>query len=720
MLRLSTAAVAALLLSSISSRAQAPNDECASAITISCGQTLSGSTASAFPDEALACGVTITAPGVWYVLEGTNAQVIVTTCPNNSYDTKLNVYQGFCGVITCVGGNDDTAGVGLCSSFGFAAMEGTTYYILVQGYNGATGTFDLAVTCTPMTFDVCNGALPMTCGQTVSGTTVGATGDTAPACGTDITAPGVWYTFEGEDAQITVSTCPNSAYDTRLNVYSGACDALVCVTGNDDIVGGVLCSNVVFNGTSGTTYHVLVQGYDGQTGDFELSVSCVSCGVPQNIIISPLDVSATVTWSSDNTSSTYSIEYGPTGFTPGTGTVITGIVGVDGPPVVITGLTLATDYEILITEDCGGGDVSTTVGPVAFTTLATPPAVNALCGGALPIACGASVPGNTTNGSFTALPACGAANVTTSGVWYTFTGDGQVVSLSTCGGNAYDTKISVFSGGCSAPVCVVGGDDAPGCAANASRVDLQTTSGTEYLVLVHGYGQNQGPFSLTMTCSVACVAVENDDCPGATLLTVQPTGGCEASTGTTECVFAPAFGNPPCDPFGNIVDTWYAFNSGWTQNLTLILEAITAGTINAAIYTACDAPAYVACWNNVSAPIQLDMVPPNTDLLLRIWNGGGPVAGTYTICLEGDFSLGIPPMEEVSTTHISPVPAHDRSTVQPLAGISTLTVVDLQGRTMMITNTQGATSAQLDLAGLAPGSYVLLGDGRAIGRFIKE
>lgn len=89
------------------------------------------------------------------------------------------------------------------------------------------------------------------------------------------------------------------------------------------------------------------------------------------------------------------------------------------------------------------------MGPVAFTTLATPPAVNALCGGALPIACGESVPGNTANGFFTAVPTCGAANVTTNGVWYAFTGDGQVISLSACGGNAYDTKISVFSGGCS-------------------------------------------------------------------------------------------------------------------------------------------------------------------------------------------------------------------------------------------------------------------------------
>ena len=140
-----------------------------------------------------------------------------------------------------------------------------------------------------------------------------------------------------------------------------------------------------------------------------------------------------------------------------------------------------------------------------------------------------------------------------SGLWYTFTGNGDDVTLSTCAGSSYDTKLSVFSGTCLTPVCVGGSDDAPGCPGNTSRVVIPTIAGTSYLVFVHGYNDAQGTFTLSMTCSAPCGPLENDECASATELSVQVPGGCEASTGTTVCAYAATTDNPPCDPFGNIV-----------------------------------------------------------------------------------------------------------------------------------------------------------------------
>ena len=138
-----------VVLLAMTSYAQPTNDECVTAISVTCGQTVSGSTSLALPDEATNCGTSVGAPGVWYVLQGTDAMVTATTCPDNTYDTKLNVYVGNCGTITCVAGNDDIAGGVLCSSVSFAAPVGQTFYILVQGYNGAVGAFDLAITLSP-------------------------------------------------------------------------------------------------------------------------------------------------------------------------------------------------------------------------------------------------------------------------------------------------------------------------------------------------------------------------------------------------------------------------------------------------------------------------------------------------------------------------------------------------------------------------------------------
>ena len=53
------------------------------------------------------------------------------------------------------------------------------------------------------------------------------------------------------------------------------------------------------------------------------------------------------------------------GFALGTGTPVT---GTTNNPETITGLTPLTNYEFYVQADCGGGDLSTWVGPFSFTT----------------------------------------------------------------------------------------------------------------------------------------------------------------------------------------------------------------------------------------------------------------------------------------------------------------------------------------------------------------
>lgn len=84
--------------------------------------------------------------------------------------------------------------------------------------------------------DLCTGALPLNCGQTISSTTTGQGIDAVATCITTFgTAPGVWYTFTGDGQTTTISLC-GSSYDTKIGVFSGACTGLTCVTGNDDFV----------------------------------------------------------------------------------------------------------------------------------------------------------------------------------------------------------------------------------------------------------------------------------------------------------------------------------------------------------------------------------------------------------------------------------------------------------------------------------------------------
>jgi hypothetical protein len=695
--------------------AQPANDACSNATPVSCGNTYASTTAGATDDVALTCGTGITAPGVWYELEGTGQQVVVNTCDNAGYDTKLNVYIGGCGNFTCVAGNDDACD--LASSVGFVAEQGVTYHILVQGYNGLTGTFNLQVECSAITLDACLGAAPIACGQVVDGNTDDATADNAPECGTDIQAPGEWYTFSGVEGQVILSTCPNSAYDTRLNVYSGNCGTLVCVTGNDDFP-GALCSEAVFDASAATTYYVLVQGYDGNTGAYTLTMTCNSCSTPTAVTIDALDTSANVDWESADEGATYTVEYGAVGFTPGTGTILTGSIPANGPPVNLAPLTLATSYHVYITQDCG--DEQSTVGPITFSTQDQPLAPNALCGGAIPLTCAGEVEGNTANGAVADAPTCGPANITTRGLWYTFTGDGQELTLSTCSNADYDTKISVFSGSCGNFTCVAGNDDAPDCTGNTSQLVFLSTTGTTYWVYVHGYGNAQGTFTLSLSCAPGCTPVENDNCTNPTLLSLQPTGGCEASTGTTLCAYAPATPNPPCDPFAPINDVWYTFNTGWATDVDILLALVDAGVVNAALYTACEAPEYIECWMEVDGSINVTGLPQNTDLLLRVWNGGGNEAGSFTLCVEAGITTDVEG-QQLTTSRLWPVPATSTLTVRPVAGLKQLQVLDMQGRIVAAHGIGGADQVTIIVDALVPGVYLLRGDdGRQLGRFVKE
>ncbi len=91
--------------------------------------------------------------------------------------------------------------------------------------------------------------------------------------------------------------------------------------------------------------------------------------------------SAELSWTTGG-ASIWNIEYGPAGFTQGTGTVIH---NVTSNPYTLTGLSSNTDYEWYVQDSCGTNDVSSWAGPASFTTLMGPVSNPSACGLALDI-----------------------------------------------------------------------------------------------------------------------------------------------------------------------------------------------------------------------------------------------------------------------------------------------------------------------------------------------
>jgi len=114
------------------------NDTCATAIPVTCGSIVTGSTANGASNTGGNA-----AADVWYSYSGAAGDVTVSLCNNTNYDSLLRIFDS-CGG-TQITSNDD--GCGTQSQVTFTADGTSTYYIMVEGYGSNTGIFEMAVTC---------------------------------------------------------------------------------------------------------------------------------------------------------------------------------------------------------------------------------------------------------------------------------------------------------------------------------------------------------------------------------------------------------------------------------------------------------------------------------------------------------------------------------------------------------------------------------------------
>ena len=212
--------------------------------------------------------------GEYYTVDVIAGETYTFSTCGGTWDTQITLYASTGG--DALAYNDDACGYQ--SEISWVATFTGTVWVLVDAYNCADyfncGVNLVATWGTPApapTNDTCENAPTIDCGETLSGTTSGDNYDGLGGCGTSISAPGVWYAFDGTGDYVTIDVCTND-YDTKLNLFSGDCSGLNCESGNDDACG--IGSMISFLSVSGITYYIYVQGYGGATGTFDLTVSC--------------------------------------------------------------------------------------------------------------------------------------------------------------------------------------------------------------------------------------------------------------------------------------------------------------------------------------------------------------------------------------------------------------------------------------------------------------
>jgi hypothetical protein len=264
------------------------NDNFATPIVVTCGNIYTGDTSTSVTlDEDNApdgFGAALTGPNLWYSFAGSgSAETVILDLCNSSFDTTVMIFTGTSGNLTLVSANDDDASctLGTRSKVNFTSDGTTTYYISVSGYNAATGTFTMNVSCAAVNPPA---VANQDCGTSLtvlvngldnnSDNSFGTVSSTQPSCDLFGSIQDVWFSFVAPTSGlVTALLTPTTMTSLNFNIYSGSCGTLTPVadTCNSNLTAAT--SEVLIGLTPGTTYYIQVWSNSSEQGTFALRLS---------------------------------------------------------------------------------------------------------------------------------------------------------------------------------------------------------------------------------------------------------------------------------------------------------------------------------------------------------------------------------------------------------------------------------------------------------------
>ncbi len=259
------------------------NDLCEGAIDVTAGFSGTATTEEAAddydPGSGGCTGFAAAGPDIVYLVNlSPNYRVIVSMNPDPYFDASVYLVTDCSDPAgTCVMGSDS----GNPETFSYCSALGGTYYIICDGYAaGSWGGFwlDVVVEPCPMSQpnDTCEDAIEVFDGSFIEGTTVGSANDyDSEACtccgatGADV----VYFVQLAAHEQVTATL--DGDFDTVLYIATDCGDIWNSCCAGDDIWGSG--ESVTCCSDEGGTYYIIVDGYDGQEGDFALDVAVSAC-----------------------------------------------------------------------------------------------------------------------------------------------------------------------------------------------------------------------------------------------------------------------------------------------------------------------------------------------------------------------------------------------------------------------------------------------------------
>jgi hypothetical protein len=204
---------------------------------------------------------------VWYEWTAPGNGEVTIHLKDLSFRPLLGVY---------VGGALSNLSVLSSSSFGtplsFQAIGGTLYRIAVDGYKGESGSFTLEISDpTPLVANdnfISRISLPSGATSISGDTTLASKELGEPNHGANPGGRSVWYSWTAPSGGLVTVRLINTSFQPLLGIYSGT-----EVGGLNEIAGSSSGGELDFRAVGGTTYAIAVDGFNGQSGPFTLTMT---------------------------------------------------------------------------------------------------------------------------------------------------------------------------------------------------------------------------------------------------------------------------------------------------------------------------------------------------------------------------------------------------------------------------------------------------------------
>ena len=502
-----------------------------------------------------------TSPNLWYSYTAGSTSNVTASLLLSEYDTALVVYKGdncYPSLGDLIERNDDFGGF-LQSQITFQATAGNDYLFEVMGYNSdEVGEGVLTISSEGSPSPSGNNdylAFPKPVGD-ITDLPFDTTSATQTGPHYCMYSPNLWYCYTASCTGKATVSLAGSSFDTMLTVYEECnydfdfADIIEC---NDDS-GGTPQSEVVFDAIAGNQYLIEVGGYDLETGQGLLSISCGGVTPPpssKDDCENAKAIGDVTDLSFDTTDATFdgsglcmtssNIWYCYTATCTGNVTVDLAGSSFDTMLAVYDGCECyprsndliecnddaGADYHSAITFaavegnqyliEVGGYGSETGEGLISISCggVTPPPSSKDDCENAKAIGDVTDLSFDTTDATFDGSGLC----MTSSNIWYCYTATCTGNVTVDLAGSSFDTMLAVYDG-CE---CYPRSNDLIECNDDAgadyhSAITFAAVEGNQYLIEVGGYGSETGEGLISVKCEGVVIQGKTDlgDAPDRT------------------------------------------------------------------------------------------------------------------------------------------------------------------------------------------------------------